>query len=381
MNSLLNCQRDLFVIPDDICYMNCSYMSPMLKTVEQAGIQGIRLRHEPWNIKPPAFFEPAETVRKLFARIVNGDPEGVALIPSVSYGIGIAAANLPVAAGQNIVILKEQFPSNVYPWEILSKSAHADLRRVPYPEDENLTDALLQKIDSKTAVVSVPEIHWIRGAKIDLLKIREKTRSVGAALIVDLSQSLGAASFDFAIVQPDFLVTTGYKGMLGAYGLCYLHIAPQWREGVPLEQGWLNREKSDDFAHLTEYQSAYRKGARRFDYGERANPVLLGMAIPALEQLLDWGMDRVTAYNKSLVHYIMEKAEEKGFAHTAAAYCADNMMGVILPEGVSSELPAALQEESVYVNVRGNSIRLAPHVYNHREEVDRLFEVLPRYIR
>jgi selenocysteine lyase/cysteine desulfurase len=380
MQTTLTCQRDAFLIPEGVCYMNCSYMSPMLKSVEKAAIAGVHRRLEPWAISPPDFFEPAEKVRALFAALVNGDPDGVALVPAVSYGVGIATANLPVAKGQSVVILKEQFPSNVYPWEVLTKEKGARLIRVAYPADDDLTSAVLACINQNTAIVSLPHIHWITGAKIDLMKVREKTRSVGAKLVVDASQSLGPASFDIAQYQPDFLVNTGYKGLLGPYGLSFLYVAPEWRSGRPLEQGWLNRVKSDDFTKLTTYQSEYRRGARRYDAGERAHPVHLGMAIAALEQLLAWGMDAVSNYNRSLVQYIMEQADSCGFAHTSAEHCSDNMLGVTLPPEVSPELAVALQKEKVYINIRGRSIRLAPHVYNDKTEIDRLFEVLPRYM-
>ena len=109
-NTPLTCQRDKFIIPKGVCYMNSSYISPLLKSVEEAGIEGLQRRRQPWTIAPRDFFEPAEQVRSLFARLVNADPEGVALIPSVSYGVGIAALNLPLSPGQSIVILKEQFP-------------------------------------------------------------------------------------------------------------------------------------------------------------------------------------------------------------------------------------------------------------------------------
>lgn len=376
----LICQRDAFVIPEGVCYMNCSYMSPMLKTVEQAAISGIYRRREPWAITPADFFEPSEKVRSLFAALVNGETDGVSFAASVSYGVAIAANNIPVNAGQNVVILKEQFPSNVYPWVVLAKAQELELRRVSYPDNDDVTSAVLEAIDKNTAIVSIPQIHWITGANIDLLKVREKTYSVGAVLVVDASQSLGAASFDVSSIQPDWLINTGYKGLLGPYGLCFVYVDPKWRSGKPLEQGWLNRIKSDDFTTLTTYQSEYWQGARRYDVGERANPVNLGMAIAAFEQLLKWGMDSVTAYNSELVRYIIEKADSCDFAHTSAEFCSGNMVGVTLPPDVSTNLADALKHEKVYINIRGRSIRLAPHVYNDKDEVDRLFDVLPRYM-
>ncbi len=376
----LTCQRSAFVLPDDVCYINCSYISPLLKSVEEAAVSGVYRRREPWAITPTDFFEPAERARTLFAELVNGDADGVALIPSVSYGVGLATANLPVKKDQSVVILKEQFPSNVYPWEVLCREKQAQLRRVPYPSDDNLTEAVLECINDSTAVVAIPQIHWITGAKINLSRVRQKTARVGSALVVDASQSLGPSSFDIARIKPDFLINTGYKGLLGPYGLCFAHIAREYRSGIPLEQGWLNRLNSDNFASLTNYQAEYWHGARRYDMGERANPIHLGMAIAAFEQLLEWGMERIAAYNRNLIDYILNKADQYGFSHTSVKHCSDNMLGVTLPPSVSPNLADVLNKEKVYIAVRGDRIRLAPHVYNNREEIDRLFQVLSKHI-
>ena len=114
--------------------------------------------------------------------------------------------------------------------------------------------------------------------------------------------------------------------------------------------------------------------------GERANAIHLGMAIAAFEQLLEWGMDRITNYNRNLVNYILDKADEYSFDHTSATHCSDNMLGLTLPSSVSPNLAALLNKEKVYIAVRGDRIRLAPHVYNDREEIDRLFQALARHL-
>src|SRR5581483_5991752 len=116
----------------------------------------------------------------------------------------------------------------------------------------------------RTAVVTVSNCHWTDGSLIDLYRVGERARQVGAAFVVDASQSLGAYPVDVARAQPDFLVTVGYKWLMGPYGLSYLYVAPRWRErGVPIEESWLTRAGSEDFARLVDYTESYRDGARR----------------------------------------------------------------------------------------------------------------------
>ncbi len=98
-------QRDLFEIPEDIVYLNCAYMSPLLRSVREAGEIAIARKSRPWNIRPQDFFEESEVARHLFAELINADGEGIALVPSASYGINVAATNLSIEKDQCILLL------------------------------------------------------------------------------------------------------------------------------------------------------------------------------------------------------------------------------------------------------------------------------------
>jgi selenocysteine lyase/cysteine desulfurase len=128
---VLNSQRELFEIPEEVAYLNCAYMSPQLCAVRAVGEEAVARKSRPWEISPRDFFEGSETARALFAELIGGLANGVAIIPSVSYGMAVATANLPLEAGQNIVVLEEQFPSNVYPWRELTKRAGGERRSSP----------------------------------------------------------------------------------------------------------------------------------------------------------------------------------------------------------------------------------------------------------
>ena len=108
--------------------------------------------------------------------------------------------------------------------------------------------------------------------------------------MVDASQSLGALPIDFDTVQPDFVVSVGYKWLLGSYGLGYLYVDKKWHDcGIPLEESWLTRRGSEDFSQLVNYVDEYRPGARRFDFGEFPQFISIPMAIAAILQLNSWG--------------------------------------------------------------------------------------------
>ena len=371
-------QRDLFEVPDDIAYLNCAYMSPQLRSVREIGETAVARKSRPWEITPADFFEGSEEIRALFARLVGGDASGVAIIPSVSYGIAVAAANVPVAEGQSILILEDQFPTNVYAWRELATRRGAKLVTVPHPGDHDWTRAVLGEIDGGTAVVAVPNCHWTDGSLLDLSRIGAAAREAGAALVVDGIQSLGAHPFDVAGVRPDFLVASSYKWLLGPYSVGFLYAGEGYREGTPLEHNWINRRGSEEFSRLVDYQDAFQPGARRYDVGERSNFALLPMAAEALRQILDWGVDNVSETIGALTDSVEEKAEERGIETIPKERRARHMIGLRLGPEAPPDLAARLAAQNVFVSVRGESVRVSPHLYNTEADAERLFAALDR---
>jgi selenocysteine lyase/cysteine desulfurase len=372
---LIPSQRDLFEIPDGITFLNCATLSPQLRSVTAAGLESVRAKASPWEITPPDWFSGMETLRALAARILDADTESVAIVPSVSYGIAIAAANVHVEHGQSIVLLHEQFPSNVYAWRELARRREATVRTVQRGAGQTWTQALLEAIDSNTAVVAVPQCHWTDGSFVNLEVVGGKARSVGAAFVVDASQSSGAHPLDLSTVQPDFLVTVGYKWLLGPYSVGYLYVSPHWRaKGMPIEHSWLSRKGSDDFTSLVLYQDEFRSGARRFDYGECSNFVLVPMAIAALRQILAWGV--VNIQNSLSVLTAMIAREAAALGCVVPSERVGHMIGVRFPGGLPDQLSRKLADERIYVSTRGNAIRIAPHLHNDEADVKRLFQVL-----
>jgi selenocysteine lyase/cysteine desulfurase len=374
----LGSQRDLFEIPEDIVYLNCAYMSPQLRRAREVGERAVSRKSRPWELTPDDFFKEAEEVRALFARLVGGDTGGVAIVPSVSYGISVAAANVPVREGQKILILEDQFPSNVYAWRGLAEQSGARLITVPRPEDFDWSRALREEIDADTAVVAVPNCHWTDGSLVDLARVGEGVREAGAALVVDGIQSLGAHPFDVSEVRPDFLVAASYKWLLGPYGIGFMYVGEKYREGEPIEHNWINRRGSQDFSGLVAYEDAFQPGARRYDVGERSNFALLPMAAVALQQLIDWEIANVSETIGTLTDHIEEKAEERGIAAVPKRRRARHMIGLKLGTEAPDDLARRLTDHNIFVSVRGESVRVAPNLYNSEEDVDRFFDVLGR---
>ncbi|MDH5316101.1 MAG: aminotransferase class V-fold PLP-dependent enzyme, partial [Gemmatimonadota bacterium] len=189
-------QRALFDIPRDVAYLNCAYMSPLLREVRETGQRALARKSEPWTISPPDFFRDASDARTLFAALIGAAASDVAIVPSVSYGMAVATANLPLGPGQRVLMLSEGFPSVVYPWRERAREVGAEVVMIPRPADDDWTAAVLEAIGEQTAVAALPVCHWTDGGLLDLRAISARLREVGAALAVDATQSLGALPFD-----------------------------------------------------------------------------------------------------------------------------------------------------------------------------------------
>jgi selenocysteine lyase/cysteine desulfurase len=379
MTLSLPSQRHLFDLPDDVAYLNCAYMSPLLNRAVEVGHQALARKARPWEITAADFFSLMQQAREAFARLLGppARPDDVALVPAASYGTAIACRNLPLKPGQWVLALEEEFPSSIVSWREAARVAGAELRLVPRPADDDWTEAILARIDERLAVAALPNCHWIDGAALDLGRIRDRLEQVGAALVLDLTQSLGVMPLDLARVRPDFLTVACYKWLLGPYTAGFLYVAPRGQQGSPFENGWFSRARSEDFSAPIDYQTGFQTGARRYDMGEPANFALAPVTITALDQLAAWGVPSIYQTVGDLVDQIVTRAESLGLTAVPRRLRARHYVGLRSARPLPSDLPERLARERVYVSVRGGrAIRITPHVYNDQRDVDRLFACL-----
>ena len=364
-------------------------MAPTARKVEEAGIAGIRQRRNPAGVEHVDFFEGSNQLRTLFGQLIHAPSDSVAIIPSASYGLAAIAANLPVEQGDRIVVLDEQFPSNVYVWRRTAADAGASLETVgpgerPGDRATRWNERILEAIDARTAIVAMPHIHWIDGTIFDLEAISRRTHEVGAALVVDGTQSVGALPFDAGRIRPDAVICAGYKWLLGPYSLGLGYYSERWHNGRPLEENWICRERSEEFGNIIAYRDEYHPGAIRFDMGERSNFVLVPMLAAALEMVLNLTPAAIQEYCRNLTRPLADCAEELGFRLEYPAGRAHHLFG--LRTGNASDVDAnrlrdILGRHGVSVSVRGSAIRISPHVYNDERDIQALIEALEAAMR
>ena len=378
---MLDCQKELFSLDADVHYLNCAYMSPLLKTVELAGIEGLVKKRNPYRVLPGDFFNDGKEVRTLFEKLVNAEAGRVALVSSVSYGMGIVARNIKPGAGKSIVTVHEEF---LYSLHRICQEHQMQLITVKPPEDgiergKKWNEKILEAIDHNIALINLSSIHWADGTIFDLEAIGNRAKEVGALFVVDGSQSVGAMPFDVKQYKVDVLVCAGYKWLLGPYASGFMYLGDYFDNGIPLEESWLNRTGSENFRALVDYDTipTYRPLSARYNMGEYSNFINLPMLKASLSQLLEWTPEGILQYCDKLMKPFTQALTEKGFWLEDAPYRAKHLFGCKLPEHLSLEsVQQKLNDKKVFVSFRGNAIRISPHVYNNVEDVEQLLFAL-----
>jgi len=343
----LGVQRAEFAVPPDIAYFNTATVSPQLHRVRAAGQIALDRRSRPWSIAAEDWFIDVERLRGLFADMIGANTEGIALVPSTSYGFAVAARNLPLAQADRVLVLAEEYPSGIYTWRAATRAVAAEILTVHRETGHTWTDAVLSVLDERVSIVSVPYVHWTDGSLIDLAAVSARAQDVGSRLVIDGSQSIGAMPLDVAALRPDFVVTVGYKWLLGPFGLGYLYVAEQHRNDEPIEHNWIVLSGSGDFE-------------------------LIPMAIAALEQLHAWQIPRVAAELATLTARIAAKAEQLGLVPLFEGHRGPHMLGIQLPEPGRSDILSAMAAVNCFAAVRGESLRIAPHLHVNDDDLDRL---------
>ena len=371
--------RAEFELPRDVCYLNAAYMTPQPRRVVEASVEGVRNRARPWRITPPDFFKEVETLRSAFARLIGCQADNIAIVPSAGYGVSCAALNLNAGQGDVILGLHDQFPSNYYAWCRMAKASGANFHITRKEAGQSWADALLAAIEShgeRIAIATLECHHWSSAEFVDLEAVMPALRAVGARVVLDLTQTIGACPVDIERLAPDFMVAAGYKWQFCPYGVAFLYVDERYFDGVPIEEPWMSREGAEDFSRLAEFTDSYQSGARRFDVSAKSSFSNIAGASAAVQMVGEWGVAAVSEKLAEINLRIATILSRHGFEISPAEQRAPHFQGARLPQTDARTLATRLVEHGVFASVRGQHLRVAPHVYTDDEDLTRFDQAL-----
>jgi selenocysteine lyase/cysteine desulfurase len=375
-------QKHLFDIPADIHYLNGAYMSPLMKSVSESGLEGMTRKLHPWAIHSEDFFTQAEAVKEKFGLLVNSPAQQIAIIPSASYGLKSAVNNIPVNTGNHVVVVSNDFPSDYYTIQAWCQKNKKEMRVIDAPDildgrGAAWTENIINAISTDTNAIILSTIHWTDGTKFNLKEIGKKCKATNTLFIADGTQSVGAMPIDVMDFHLDALVCAAYKWLMGPYSIGVAYYSDAFSNGTPIEDSWMNRSNANDFTKLTRYVDDYKPGAARYNVGEFSNPILLSMLDRSLQQLHDWKIDAIQNYCSQLIQPLLLYLKENGYWYEQDQFRANHLFGFLLPASIDKDLLLlALRKNKVFVSVRGDGIRVSPHVYNDESNITALINTL-----
>ena len=376
--------REYFNIDDNISYLNSAYMGLLPKSSVQKGNYGFELKSKSWEIQWNDFYDKPENTRQLFSKLINADNDSVFFVPSASYGFSVFANNFKLDHRKTILLLEEEFPSNVWIWKELAKNQNGNVKFVRRPDDDDWTSAILNDLNADTALVSVPNCHWTDGGLINLEILSKELREKNISLAIDGTQSVGVMPIDLQKIKPDFIVVSGYKWCLGPYSLGLAYIDSKYHSGEPIEYNWLSKlpmPADSKFPDMTAYDEFEFENARKFDFGQRGNFHLIPALESSLQLITNIGPENIYKYVDNLNEEIIKSTSEMGFSNIVRNLRARHYLGLRFENEIPNNFVENLAKENVFISARGKkAIRVTPHIWNNLNDIDKFLNALKRVL-
>jgi len=357
------------------CYLNHAALAPLPMRVVRSMQKWLIDRAENGSLNFPAWGEEVKSTRRKMAGLINAKLEEIAFVKNTSEGIILAAESIPWQRGDNVVTVMGEFPANVYPWLNLMRLG-VGTRFVQSVNGRIRIDDILQRIDSRTQLLSVSFVEFNTGFRNDLKTLGEMCAAKGIYFFVDAAQGLGALNLDVKKDRITFLSANSGKWLLGPGGIGVFYC----NEGIlnqliPANVGWRSVRSMGN--HLG-YDLDLLPSAARFEEGSLNMAGIYGFGA-ALDLLMEIGIKVIEQRIMNLTGYLINQLQNKDYRILSSVESSERS-GIVVFEGnkhSAQELYKKLGHANVITSLMGEAIRVSPHFYNAEEEMDRLIECLP----
>lgn len=321
------------------------------------------------------WLQEVERARGLFADLIGARPEEVAVTTSVSAATNGVASALDYDGGRDgVLVTGAEFPTVVRAWMARRRDG-ARVERLPVEDGGIRPEAYERAVDGNTLLAVACHAHYRTGFLQNLGAVAERVHGRGALLYVDAYQTAGAVPVDVKRTDVDFVASGCLKFLLGTSGIAFLYVAPRLIDRLePRNTGWFGRRDPFDFGSS---ELDWAPDASRFELGTPPVPAAYA-ARAGLEVIHEVGVEAIRRWTLQLGRRLVDGARERGLDllgpedparrnPTAAFRC---------PDGDAGEVADRMRDRGVIAAPRGSAVRLSPHFYNSREDVDRALDAL-----
>ncbi len=367
--------RKLFPHLPEQVYLNHAGIAPLNSRAREAMEKLLHLRNREDIEFWPAALEEKEHLKTLIGQLINAPAENIALTPNTSAGLNILALGLEWQPGDRVLLNNFEFPSNVIPFRGL-KRLGVELDFVKHREGRLLLEDIEAHIHPRTRLLSISFVEFLNGFRNDLKAIGEMCRQHDIIFCVDAIQGLGALQMDVQEMHIDFLSTSGHKWLMWPAGIGFVYISPRIFEQLyPAIAGWLGVQTPYDFFN---YFQDWAPDARRFETGTFNTLGIVG-ARASLEMMLEIGTATIQQKVLENTDYLMQCLPEAGYRLYSPTEPEHRSGIVTFFHPRAEELYQHLHNRKIFVSLREGKIRVSPHFYNNREDIDRFLEAVRKF--
>jgi len=343
----------------------------------------------------PAMDAAREPAREEAARLLNAKPEEIAVVESTTYGLNVAAANIPLGPGDNIVFCDLEFPQVTLPWMVQQKRLGFEVRTVANREGRILPADVAAQVDGKTKAVVLSSVQWSNGFRCDLAAMSEVAHKHGALLVIDAVQHAGVVELDVRETDVDVLTSGGHKWLNAPYGCGFLYVKESlldafrapfdgYMNTVEPAPGWEKYFATPEITPIREWD--YVETAKKFEIGGTSNyPGAVGLGA-SLKFLNDIGIDSAHRHVVEMTDFLIEGLKRIG-ARVVTPLEHEARSGIIAfrvydTYEEDADLRERLIAEDVLISVRYTSnvggLRVSTHYYSSKEDIETLLDTIQR---
>jgi selenocysteine lyase/cysteine desulfurase len=366
--------RRLFPVTDRYVYLNHAAISPLSTAVTRAIKRQLDEQAASGVEAEYLWEERLEEARSLAAGLINATPSEIAFVTNTSHGLNLFARGIEWRRGDNVVLPRVEFPANVYPWLALSEWG-VELRFVDEVEGRIRTADIAGAIDSRTRVAALSFVEYASGFRNDLAAVGRLCRERDIHLVVDAIQGLGALRLDVGECGVSALAAGGHKWLMAPQGTgifyCPADLVQELRHPMP---GWKSVCDWDDY-HCFRYDLF--GDSRRYESAQMNFMGITGL-LEALRIIHGLGPEAVEARVLELTDHLCRLLTNRGYRVFSPREGEERSGIVSFYPGRSDpdRLRSRLLERGIVVAARAGRIRVSPHFYNTREEIENLVDAL-----
>lgn len=369
--------RNLFPAAQKYTYLNSAAVSPVPSVSVEAVLSQLKDVSENGSVNFNDWIATKDRARSLIAEMLCVKAEQIAFLRNTSDGFASVAGGLSWKKGDNIVSFEREFPANFYAWRMVRDKFGVELRLCPERGGRIDLDEFTALIDENTRLVTISAVQFASGFRADLEKIGAAARKVDALFAVDMIQGFGASGFDLPAQFVDIACGASHKWLVSPEGCGILYLSDRARERIaPTLVGWISVETPWDFEDT---EQNFKPTALAWESGTNGASLFYGLE-QSLKLLHETGLPNIENYLAELTDYLCELVSGKDYEIISSRAKGEKSQIVCVEHrgGLSSnEIFKRLEAEKIIVSPRGSRLRIAPHFFNNRADIENLVENLP----